>query len=103
MKRYRTNLICKNKFRSKDFSQQERIGLKSLLQTNGVKVGKRHCRVLYPSIQDRETALPCPLSFDTPLPKGEGILASSVLPRIISNPLFGYVHKHTRTARPRLE
>jgi hypothetical protein len=41
--------------------------------------------------------------FDTPLPKGEGILASSVLPRIISNPLFGYVHKHTRTARPRLE
>jgi len=40
---------------------------------------------------------------DTPLPKGEGILASSVLPRIISNPLFGYVHKHTRTARPRLE
>jgi hypothetical protein len=27
--------------------------------------------------------------LDTPLPKGEGILASSVLPRIISNPLFG--------------
>jgi hypothetical protein len=41
--------------------------------------------------------------FDTPQPKGVGILASSVLSRIIANPLKGYVHKRTRTARPHLK
>ena len=43
------------------------------------------------------------LGIDTPQPKGVGILASSVLSRIIANPLFGYVHKRTRTARPHLK
>ncbi len=35
MKRRPTNLTCKNQVRSEDFSPQEKIGLKSLLQTNG--------------------------------------------------------------------
>ncbi len=42
-------------------------------------------------------------NFDTPQTKGVGILASSVLSRIIANPLFGYVHKRTLPARPHLK
>jgi len=41
--------------------------------------------------------------LDTPQPKGVGILASSVLSRIIANPLKGYVHKRTLPARPHLK
>lgn len=43
-------------------------------------------------------------SIDTPRHKCRRILASSVLPRYLNAstqiPPFGYVHKHTRTARP---
>ncbi|WNN91523.1 hypothetical protein [Gloeocapsopsis dulcis] len=39
--------------------------------------------------------------------KADGILASTVLPRNLNASIqvspFGYVHKHTRTARPRLK
>ncbi len=51
----------------------------------------------------RAEAIAAVQAFDTPQPKGVGILASSVLSRIIANPLKGYVHKRTLPARPHLK